>query len=308
MSGADQKRSRNPGPTWGYAFIYFANRILPWVVMRFLLRMGALVGMTIMREERRHSKLFLNDALGRPAAFSDCWKHFSAFSEFLVRRFDVASGGVAHFESKNGSKELMLELTAANQQALHGTFHFGNSDLMGFWLSEFDLSIRMVRYQVGNSDDLKWLEKRFGDKVGFLWVNEPENLLFALKQAVHEGHSIAMKSDRAEHSSKLEAFTFLGKKRWFPFTIYHLSILFEIPVVFSFGLPSSQHGTDVYASKAYRPVGATKREKLVAARIHFEDTLVLLESLVRQHPYQWFNFLDALPLVAESETEEAAKG
>lgn len=299
MSVEETQARRNPGPAWGYALIFFVSKVLPWPVMRFVLRISSLVAMGLMGEERRSSRAFLTHALGRPSTFRDSWQHFSEFSEFLVRRFDAASGSAHAFRSDDGSKERLADLTAMGTQALHGTFHFGNSDLMGFWLSDFEISIRMVRYQVGNSNDLKWLEKRFGDKVGFLWVNDPANLLFALKGAVEEGRSIAMKCDRVEHSSKLEVFEFLGSPRWFPFTIYHLSILFEVPVMFSFGLPDGRHGTRVYTSNVYRPVGAAKREKLAAARIHFEETLALLERLVRENPYQWFNFLDAVPLAKE---------
>ncbi|WP_309023497.1 hypothetical protein [Pelagicoccus sp. SDUM812002] len=296
MNAEERQTRRNPGPTWGYALIYFVSRILPWPLMRFVLRISSLVAMGLMGKERRSSREFLTHALGRPSTFWDSWRHFSEFSEFLVRRFDAAGGSAPEFYSDDGSKERLAELTDSGMQALHGTFHFGNSDLMGFWLSDFDISIRMVRYQVGNSNDLKWLEKRFGDKVGFLWVNDPSNLLFALKAAVEEGHSIAMKCDRVEHSSKLEVFEFLGDSRWFPFTIYHLSILFEVPVMFSFGLPKGRHGTQVYTSEVFRPVGNTKREKLAAARIHFKETLGLLERLVKENPYQWFNFLDAVPI------------
>ncbi len=297
MSETEKLQKRNPGPTWGYALIYFVSRILPWPVMRFVLRISALVSLGLMKEQRCHSRQFLRDALGRKPNWRDSWKHFAAFAEFLVRRFDVANGSDPVFESGDDSQERLKKLTDAKEQAFHGTFHFGNSDLMGFWLSHFDISIRMVRYQVGNSSDLKWLEERFGDKVGFLWVNQPEDLLFALKGAVEEGHSIAMKCDRIEHSSKLESFDFLGKKRWFPFTIYHLSILFDLPVVYSFGLPSNRHGTRVYTSKIYRPLGENKRVKLEEARLHFRATLQMLENLVRKEPYQWFNFLDAIPLV-----------
>lgn len=296
MSESDELIQRNPGPNWGYAFMYFVNRVMPWPVMCILLRVGAFVAMCFMRDQRRYSRRFLCLALGREASWLDSWKHFTEFAKFLVRRFDVAGGTELGFEPYDGSKERIKSLTSNNQQAMHGTFHFGNSDLMGFWLSDFDVSIRMVRYQVDNSSDLKWLKERYGDTVGFLWVNKPENLLFTLKNAVQEGHSIALKCDRVEHSSKLEVFDFMGEKRWFPFTIYYLAVLFDLPVLFSFGVPSAQHRTGVYSSSVYYPKGANKREKLESARAHFRETLILLEGLVKSDPYQWFNFYDSIPV------------
>lgn len=301
MREGDAQEKRNPGPSWGYSLIFIVSRILPWPVMRFVLRMSSLVSMALMKEQRRHSRVYLRDALGREPGWVDCWKHFSAFAEFLVRRFDAASGSVSVFESVDDAEGRLRAMVSDKEQVLFGGFHFGNSDLLGFWLSEFGLSVRMLRYQVGNSNDVKWLEKRYGDSVGFLWVNEPQNFIFTLKNAVEEGHSIAMKCDRIEYSSKLEVFDFLGAKRWFPFTIYHLSVLFDLPVVLSIGLPLDRYGTRVYSSETYRPVGKNKKEKLERARIHFQDTLSVLEEWVREHPYEWFNFQDTVPRVADGE-------
>jgi predicted LPLAT superfamily acyltransferase len=306
MSGTIPLEKRNPGPSWGYSFIQFVNQLTPWPLMQVVLRISSLVSLCIMKEQRYYSRKFLRDALGREPNWRDSWRHFTEFSEFLVRRFEVAGGKVPVFDDSDESQVELIKLADRKEQTIHSTFHFGNSDLMGFWLTKFDLSIRMVRYQVGNSNDLKWLEKRFGDKVGFLWVNRPENLLFELKGAVQDGYNIALKSDRIEHSSRLERFVFLGKERWFPFTVYYLSILFDLPVVHSFGVAVGQFKTRIYSSTIYRPTGSSKSEKLESARTHFESTLVLLERLVRDYPYQWFNFLDSNPVV--SETEEILQG
>jgi len=273
--------------------------------MKAILWASSLVSLCLMKRQRNHSRVFLESALGRTVTWEDCWRHFASFSEFLAIRFDAAYGKDPVFETDSVSAQRFQSLVDGTKQSIQGTFHFGNSDLMGFWLSRFDISVRMVRFRVGNSSDLDWLEKRFGGKVAFLWVNEPSNIIFALKEAIDSGHSVAMKCDRVEHSSKLEKFSFLGKERWFPFTIYHLSILFDLPVSFSFGVPIKARRTRIFTSEVYRPIGENKREKLKLARIHFKDTLILLEELVRKYPYQWFNFCDAIP-VAES-SRQAAK-
>lgn len=298
IGGSRTGETRNPGPSWGYSFIALMNRILPWPLMKVVLWTSSLVSLCLMEKQRRYSRVFLESALGRTPTWEDCWRHFAAFSEFLAMRFDAAFGKDPVFETDSVSAQRFQSLVDGGKQSLQGTFHFGNSDLMGFWLSRFDLSIRMVRFRVGNSSDLDWLEKRFGSKVAFLWVNDPSNIIFALKEAVEAGHSVAMKCDRVEHSSKIEKFSFLGAERWFPFTIYHLSILFDLPVSFSFGVPIKARRTRIFTSEVYRPTGDSKREKLNLARIHFEDTLKMLEALVRKYPYQWFNFCNAIPVVA----------
>lgn len=288
-------RTRNAGPSWGYAFMSRFDQVVPRPITSCFVWLGSLVAMATMPAERKFSKTFLAEVVGKAVTWRDTWRHFNAFAGFLTERFRVANGATPVFCPSDASQDRIETLAEKSQQALYGTFHFGMSDLMGFWLSKFNLSIRMIRFQVGNSDDVEWLDKRFGDKVGFIWVNKPEEMLFTLKDAIADGHSIAMKCDRIEHSSKTEVFEFLGKPRRFPFTIYHLSMLFDLPVVFAFGLQNSEGIIEVHSSKVFHPWGETRKAKLEAARIHFAETLKLLEGLVRDHPYQWFNFVDGLP-------------
>ena len=69
-----------------------------------------------------------------------------------------------------------MEQVSGTDPLLFGTFHLGHSDLLGFWLTDFDRSIRMVRVRAGNSDDLKWLHRRYSGKVDFIWANDPADI------------------------------------------------------------------------------------------------------------------------------------
>ena len=151
--------------------------------------------------------------------------------------------------------------------------------------------------------------ERFGGQVSFLWINDPANLLFELKAAIEAGHSLALKCDRLEFSAKTEPFRFLGADRFFPFTIYHLAVLFVRPVVFCLAVPNGEKdGLNVMASPVFAPDPAASRlENLKAARVHFQGVLGQLETLVRQHPLLWFNFLPLNP-EAPSAAAQPANG
>jgi predicted LPLAT superfamily acyltransferase len=140
------------------------------------------------------------------------------------------------------------------------------------------------------------LGARFSDWVTFIWVNEPENLLFALKDAIAAGGSVALNCDRLEFSSKNEAFEFLGARRLFPFTIYHLALIFRLPVVLCVGLPSRAGLSVVHSSPLFRPDAETdKAANLSLARAHFQDFLTRLEGFLRDDPLLWFNFTPLNP-------------
>lgn len=261
---------------------------------------GTWIALARMPRQRRASREYLSVVLGRPPRRREVHRHFAAFMDFLMVKLRTGSGTALRCLLEPEHAADFQALTSSGQPALFGTFHFGSSDLLGYLLSDCGQQVSILRLQVENSADTRLLGERFGDKVSFLWVNDPREVLFALKGALEAGRSVALKCDRIEHSARTVPFDFLGRQRLFPFTIYHLSLLFDRPVIFCIATPGPDAGSiRVYATSLFRPDPAASREQnLDAARDHFQGVLRLLESLVRRHPYLWFNYLPLNPAVA----------
>ena len=286
---------RNPGPSWGYRFLHACDRLLPEAVFRPLRALGTWVAVAAMPAQRRHSRAYLSLVRGRPATLREVFRHFFAFEEFLMLKLRVGAGRAQRGDLTADAASYRA-LLAAGEPALLGTFHVGHSDLTGFLLGPQERRhVYMVRQRVGNSHDTDVLGAKFADWVTFIWVNDPANLLFALKDAVAAGGSVALKCDRLEFSAKTAAFDFLGARRLFPFTIYHLALIFDLPVVLSIGWPDGPGRTRVIGSPVFRPDRALKADSLAAGHAHFQAFLHELENLLRCEPEQWFNFLPLNP-------------
>lgn len=258
---------------------------------------GTWVGLAFMPAQRAHSHEYLAVVFGRPARLIEVWRHFLALAESLVFSLRAGSGEPVHCEMEQTNAADFEALLGSHQPALYGSFHFGGSDMLGYLLGERGLQITIIRLQVGNSADTRLLGERFAEHVRFLWINDASRLLFDLKESLDSGSSLALKCDRLEFSAKVEPFQFLGKARLFPFTIYHLSILFGRPVVFCIAVSEGDGlALRVLSSPVFRPDPAADREaNTSAARLHFQAVLAHLESMVRAHPYLWFNFLPLNP-------------
>jgi len=142
------------------------------------------------------------------------------------------------------------------------------------------------------------LGERYTGKVSFIWVNDPANFLFELKEALQGGASLAVKCDRLDFSARTAVFDFLGARRVFPFNIYYLAVLFDRPVTFCLGLPGTEPDTmRAIVSPVYRPDPAASRAaNLAAAHAHFQGALQQLEAALRRQPYLWFNFIPLNPV------------
>jgi predicted LPLAT superfamily acyltransferase len=280
------------------AFLRLADHVVPECLYRPARAFGTWIALLNMPAQRRHSRDYLRVVLGREPTRREIFRHFFVFQEALMRKLRVANGR-PHRGVLAGDATDFQHFLQAGEPAFLGTFHFADSDLTGFLFGgQEKRRVTLIRHRVGNSHDTDRLGARFADWVSFIWVNEADNLLFALKDAIAAGSSIALKCDRLEFSSKQEAFHFLGARRLFPFTIYHLALIFQKPVLLSVGVPGAPRETVVHSSPAWRPDLALGREQNLAhAREHFQTFLTRIEGLLRAHPYWWFNFMELNPEV-----------
>ena len=290
--------ARNPGPGWGYQFLRITDKIVPEALFRPLRAIGTAIAVAGMADQRRSSRAYLREILRREPSLMEVCRHFFAFEEALMLRLRVANGRPYPCEFAPGA-EAFREWYARGGPVLLGTFHFGVSDLLGFQLGGMGRGrVYLVRQRVGNSHDTERLSARFGQGLQFIWINQPSEMLFALKEAASSEAAIALQCDRVDFSAKTEMFEFLGARRMFPFTIYHLSFIFGRPVILSVGLPAKGHSI-LHASPRFEPLpGETREAGLVRARAHFQDFLQQLEKLLQAQPYNWFNFIPLNPKAA----------
>jgi predicted LPLAT superfamily acyltransferase len=287
---------RNRGPSWGFRAIIALDRWLPEAVFKPLRQLGSWMALGLLTKERRNSRAYLQLVLDRRPGPLDGFRHFFAFTEALVLKLRVANGRHHEAQWAPGSDDFRLVMEN-QEQALLGSLHLGHSDVTGFlFASRLRHRIAMVRERRGNAGDVDRMLARFGGWVTLIWVNESENLLFALKAAIAEGRSVAMKCDRHEYSAKTDVFHFLGARRRFPTTIYHLGLIFNLPVLHAYGMPGENGRSVVYSSPAWRPDPQLSRSRnLELAHEHFQAFLGEVETVLRQHPYQWFNFIPLNP-------------
>ncbi len=298
---------RNPGPGWGYRFLRAADRVLPERVYRPLRALGTLVAMARMPAERRHSREYLSTVLGRRPAWREVFRHFFAFEEMLMNRLRVA-GGRDYRTTYGPDAEDFRTWLENGGRVLIGSFHVGASDLLGCQIGGYNhLRVCIVRQRVGNSHDTDKLAERFGERLKFIWINEPREAIHALKDAADSSAAIVMHCDRVEFSARTAAFEFLGARRLFPVTIYHLALIFDRPVILAVGMPRGPAAAVLHASPRFEPIkGEPRAVAMRRAHAHFQTFLHKLETLLRSEPCQWFNFIPLNP--AAVETTAGGKG
>lgn len=292
-----ERLSRNPGPPFGFQLLGLGHRLLPHRLFYPIVKAGTVIAVLRMRKERRASREYLSIVLGRKVRFTDILEHFYAQVQTVIDKIvvrDPAQSAPAPANDPDTAE--FIRLAQGNGQALFGTFHVGNSDLIGAALSTLGRKVHMVRLKVRNSPDIDALKRIFGQGLEFVWVNKPADATFAISHLLGSGASLALQCDRVEYGSKLHPFEFLGARRLFPVTIYHLSHLFQVPVGFALSVPAADGSPSVLSSGVFHPDPSDRNRTLERGYAHFQHTLNLLEAQLRLTPYIWFNFLPLNPV------------
>jgi len=292
---------RNPGPSWGYQLLRALDRFAPEAIYRPMRALGTLVAMLFMPVQRRHSRAYLAIILGRQPGWREIFRHFFAFEESLMTKLRVINGRPHRTLYAPGADDFRQWLEGGGPVLL-GTFHVGVTDLQGCQIAMYPHhTVHVVRRRVGNSHDTDKLQELYRGRLHFVWINEPSEMLFALKDAAATTGSIALQCDRPDYSARSEVFEFLGARRVFPFTIYHLAQIFQRPVIFAVGVPDGPDLAHLHASPRFDPrPGEPRAEALARARGHFQEVLRQVETILRAHPYLWFNFTPLNPVAPDS--------
>lgn len=292
---APEAKRRNFGPPGGDRMILAGDALVPRPLKSAVLFLVAAVGLVLARKNIRHSRAYLETVTGRPAGILGVWKHYHRLLISLHRKLRVAAGrdNPRSKPADPAAAEEYFALARSGEPALFGTFHVGDSDLIGCLLTRnFSRRVTMIRLRMANSGDTERLARRFGEGVDIVWINRPEEMVVALNRALESGGSIALQCDREEHATRTAYFRFLGANRRFPVTIYHLAALYSRPVAIAFAFTGDDGVTVVHTPPLFRPApGASRAEVVEAGKAHFQVTLDLLEKLLREDPYLWFNFL-----------------
>lgn len=292
---------RNPGPPLGYQLLGLGHKWLPHRLFYPIVKAGTVIAVLRMRRERRASREYLSHVLERKPRFADILEHFYTQVQSVIDKIVLqhAADSIPR-PAEDADTRAFVQLAQSGQQALFGTFHVGNSDMIGAALCALGRKVYMVRLKVRNSPDTATLKRVLGQGLEFVWANQPADLTLAISRLLADGQSLALQCDRVEYGSRLHDFEFLGARRLFPVTIYHLSHLFQIPAGFALSVPAADGSPAVISSGVFYPDPDDRNRTLERGYAHFQRTLHLLEEQLRRTPYIWFNFLPLNPVYKEA--------
>lgn len=283
------------GGYWGHLFFVLAVRLLGPGFAYLVLYPVTVYFVFAAPENRRASMQYLDRALG-PATGLKRWvrsyRHFLAFARVMVDRLVLGAAGRKAFTMHETRVDHIIDTSKQGKGMIMLTAHFGNYDVAaGLLDGRLGAPMAMVAFQNEVAQVRALIEKHTGPMPKLLAVGNSELAALDILHALRDGYVVAMQGDRTV-DGRVARVPFLGEKASFPVGPFILSAMSGCPVVTTF---SVQVGPRSYQFVADAPQ-TYKFERGKPRDAQLEEWAakyaVRLEELVKQHPYQWFNFYD----------------
>lgn len=259
----------------------------------YLLLCGASLQYTITDKQSRKILKDLYSHLKRSFHFYNHFFHIYSFGMALVDRFAFLLSPKQLFDYDGENEQLIIDNVSRGNGCILLGSHIGNWEIAGNLLSgKIDKPIYFIMYDnesKGLKDEIKdVLAKR---KVQILNINNQDpSIMIQMINILRQGGILCIHGDRVAPGQKFTEIDFLGEKARFPIGPFILGAVSGSPIIPVICLKS---GIRKYHIKAYEPMNikyTNRSDRDIEIQRSCKKYVEILESTVKKHPYQWYNF------------------
>ena len=217
-------------------------------------------------------------------------RHYFSFGQVLIDKV-AAVGGLDHkFEYTFNHYERFLDVLNSGKGVIMIGAHMGNWEIGGQFFGDYGKKINIVMYDAEYQKVKDQLNQAMGGRnYHVIAVGDDDmDTIFKIKQALDDNEYVCFQGDRYMGESKTLTTTFMGREARFPAGPFLIASRLRLPVVFYFAEKESRHS---YSFNFFFPgavsrtaTGPKPEQKLL------EQYTSVLESRMKVHPLQWFNF------------------
>jgi predicted LPLAT superfamily acyltransferase len=294
-----------------------AARAMRWIAVaagrraaRLLLHPIALYFFVASGSVRRHSRRYLERALGRRPTRRDVYRHVHTFCATVLDRVYLLREEFDKFSFAASGIETILEPTGRGEGVLACGAHLGSFEALRMVGHDKGLKVAMIMYE----DNARLINDTLAAIAPSAELHTIRlgrlDAMLALRRWLDDGGLAGMLADRTlpghnPQRSKTVVVPFLGAPARFADGPFRLAALLRRRLVFMAGLYRGGNRYDlrfVELADFSAAASADERDALIGAALG--RYVATLEALCREAPYNWFNFFD---FWADADAETASR-
>lgn len=216
--------------------------------------------------------------------------HF-VFGEVIVDRFAVYAGRKFHFE--NEGKELVDDCFSKPGGFLMLSSHTGNYELAGCTLTSDNKRVHALVY-AGETETIMKSRNRVlgGHSTDMIPVMSDMSHIFVMNAAIDEGDAVSMPADRLLGSKKSFPCQFMGADAALPAGPFVFAAQKEVPVFAVFVMKQRATRYRLIVRRVDNEETSAEASMRSRAAMMAKNYAAILEKVVNEYPYQWFNYFD----------------
>jgi predicted LPLAT superfamily acyltransferase len=275
-------------------------RIMTWVSLRLgrtagrvLLRFIAAYFLLFSPTSRRASRAYLQRALGRPAGWTDMYRHFFAFAATIHDRIYLLNQRFDLFDIEIRGQTLLQDAIAAGTGIFLMGAHFGSFEaIRAIGRRVPGLRVSMAMHQ-RNAVKINAILAAINPQAiaGIIGLGNIDAML-KVQKCLDDGEIVGMLGDRTLGEDISLPVNLLGSPAYLPVGPFRMAALLRRPVIFMAGiyLGGNRYRIVFEPLADFSDIPAGQRGALVNAAV--KRYAAIIERHCRQTPYNWFNFFD----------------
>ena len=241
---------------------------------------------------RRHSRRYLQLALGRPPRARDRFRQILSFATTIHDRVYLINGQFELFNITLAGEALVLAQSHSGRGALLMGAHLGSFEVMHSLGRRHGIEVAMAMYEENArkiNATLAAINPRLRSDIVSLGRIDA---MLRIAERLEHGAFVGVLADRTLGSEPVQAVTLLGERAYLPTGPMRAAAILRCPVYFMAGMYLGKNNYHVvFAPVAdFSSIPAGTRKAAVHAAI--ERYAAVLDEHCRANPYNWFNFHD----------------
>jgi predicted LPLAT superfamily acyltransferase len=245
--------------------------------------------------ERRASRAYLTRVLGRSPTWLEVARHFHAFAGVTLDRVYFLSNNLSRFDMRLiGLQDLHRAMDLGRGVLLIGA-HAGSFDaLRAVSTIRPDVTVRVV-LDAEHSPVLSEILKQLNPQIAAGIINPRKDgtaVALEIGAALNQRALVTMLADRGRPGNPTVSVDFLGQSAEFPTAPWQIAAACHVPVVLCVGLYRGGSRYDLHFEMLTAQLQVDRRQRQQQLREVVQDFANRLDTLLRDAPYNWFNFYD----------------
>ena len=215
--------------------------------------------------------------------------HYYRFGQVIIDKVAALAGFSKKFKYNFHNYDAFLDILNSDTGVVLIGAHFGSWKIGELFFGNYAKKINIVMYDNEYQKIKDQLEMVMGvSSYQVIRIKEADwSHIFAIKEALDRKEYVCFQGDRFINEKHVFKESFLGKEACFPVGPFQIASRFNVPVVFYF---SERERSYCYDFRFFLTDSFPKKDNLSPAKALLHQYIEVLESRIKEHPEQWFNF------------------